>query len=159
MNVVMIERWNMLIKPDDLVYHLGDFCMGRKMNDAEQFFSKLNGKVNIVAGNHDAWMVANAFFPNTKNSYVQKIEQQYTLSLYNEKIVLSHYPMRSWDASHYGSWHLYGHVHGAYSDYGLSMDVGVDTNNFNPYSFEQIKEIMKIKKKEQKDYVIFDKKL
>ena len=26
MNQVMIERWNEVVKPDDIVYHCGDFC-------------------------------------------------------------------------------------------------------------------------------------
>lgn len=157
MDELMVYRWNEYVKPNDTVYYLGDFCMGRTMEDAEKHFKRLNGKVYLVEGNHDAWTTAKAFFPNTKESYVQKLEQQHLLKVDGEKIILSHYPMRSWYNSHYGSWHLYGHVHGALPDYGLSIDVGVDTNDFYPYSFEQVRDIMKKRYIEQRDYVIFKK--
>ena len=157
MDEAMIEKWNSVVREDDTVFHLGDFCLGRKMGYADNYFRKLNGKVYIAQGNHDAWMKDAAFFPNTKNSYVQRIEQQYELNISGRKIILSHYPMRSWNHSHYGSYHLYGHVHGNLPDFGLSIDVGVDTNNFTPYSFEQIEYIMETKKLTQKDYEIFSK--
>jgi calcineurin-like phosphoesterase family protein len=38
-----------------------------------------------------------------------------------------------------------GNSHGKLPSIGKSLDIGVDTNNFYPYSFEQIKEIMKTK--------------
>ena len=47
--------------------------------------------------------------------------------------------MRVWNKSHYGSWELYGHSHGTLEPIGKQLDVGVDTNNFYPYSFEDIK--------------------
>lgn len=57
--------------------------------------------------------------------------------------------MLVWPRSHYNSWQLFGHSHGGLSHtnsdnliHGKQMDVGVDTNNFYPYSFEQIQKIM-----------------
>lgn len=51
----------------------------------------------------------------------------------------SHYAHRVWPKSHHGSLHLYGHSHGTLPDSGnRSMDVGVDTNKFRPYSLEDI---------------------
>jgi hypothetical protein len=43
-----------------------------------------------------------------------------------------------WPRSHYGSIHLYGHSHDMLSHNGKAMDVGVDGNNYHPYSFEEI---------------------
>jgi len=75
-------------------------------------------------------------------------------------IILSHYAMRVWNKSHRGSVMLYGHSHGSLDelrpeftsptwigdDYFIknykTMDVGVDTNNLQPYSLTEIKEIM-----------------
>jgi len=56
--------------------------------------------------------------------------------------------MRTWNASHHGVWHLYGHSHGTLSDdeKALSIDVGVDCHNFYPISYEEVKELMKAKK-------------
>jgi len=51
--------------------------------------------------------------------------------------------MRIWKASHYNSWHLYAHSHNRLKAIGKSLDVGVDGHNFEPWSWEEIKEYMK----------------
>jgi len=53
-------------------------------------------------------------------------------------VVLCHYAMRTWDRSHYGSYHLYGHSHGKLERHGWSMDVGVDCFDFYPVSLRQV---------------------
>ena len=56
-------------------------------------------------------------------------------------VVLSHYPLLRWDRMHYGSFMLHGHVHGTlpFDPNVKRYDVGVDSNNFEPISFEEIK--------------------
>lgn len=63
MNQCMLDNWNSVVKPGDKVYHLGDVFMG----DKEQFvkyWSKLNGKKNLIVGNHDdiKWMAQKELF-------------------------------------------------------------------------------------------------
>ena len=139
MDAVMINRWNSVVKPKDTVYHLGDFSLA---NRVDHIFKQLNGTVYIIRGNHDRWVNKNAFFPITKEGSVFLIPAQYELKHMGETIVLSHYPMISWNKSFHGSWHLFGHVHGILNPYGKSLDVGVDTHEFYPYSFEEVKSIM-----------------
>ena len=59
-------------------------------------------------------------------------------------IVLFHYALWVWNASHQGTWSLYGHSHGDLDDLedSLSFDVGVDCHDFRPLSYEQVKTIM-----------------
>lgn len=66
---------------------------------------------------------------------------------HDQVIVLCHYAMRVWHHSFRGSWHLYGHSHGRLPDdpAALSMDVGVDTHEFRPWHFDEIKERMEEK--------------
>jgi calcineurin-like phosphoesterase family protein len=53
MNRVMIERWNAVVGPEDTVYHLGDFAMG-KPSEWPAFLRQLNGaKKILIRGNHD----------------------------------------------------------------------------------------------------------
>lgn len=61
-----------------------------------------------------------------------------------QNITLCHYCMRVWSKSHFGAYCLHGRSHGTLPDdpNSLSMDVGVDANNFFPVSFNQIKEKM-----------------
>src|SRR5437762_1961140 len=55
MHEAIIERWNSNIKPSDIVYHLGDFCFGKKHLEIAQ---SLNGKKRLVMGNHDCYPAA-----------------------------------------------------------------------------------------------------
>ena len=134
MNETIIENWNYLVKEDDLIYILGDFCFG----DARPLLDKLNGIKVLIEGSHDSSAMS------CRNKF------KFTTPLLNividkQPITLCHYAMRVWHRSHYNSYHSYGHSHGTLPSIGKSMDVGVDTNNFKPYSWEDIKEIIKNK--------------
>ena len=50
MDETMIERWNAKVKPNDVVYHLGDVVINRKHL---HLVKRLNGKKRLVRGNHD----------------------------------------------------------------------------------------------------------
>jgi len=53
--------------------------------------------------------------------------------------------MRVWNHSSHGAWHFYGHSHGRLPslDASLSLDVGVDTHDFRPWHFDEIRDRMK----------------
>jgi calcineurin-like phosphoesterase family protein len=79
-----------------------------------------------------------------------KYDQIKEIKIEGQVIVLCHYMMSIWPGSHYNSWHLFGHSHGRSTEVGKSLDVGVDTEKyghkrFYPYSFDEIKAIMKLK--------------
>ena len=46
MDQTIIENWNKLIKPQDEVFHLGDFSYG-DASSIESVLKKLNGKINL----------------------------------------------------------------------------------------------------------------
>ena len=52
MNLKLIDNWNSVIKPEDTVFFLGDFCLGGK-EDIINIGSKLNGHKVMIMGNHD----------------------------------------------------------------------------------------------------------
>jgi calcineurin-like phosphoesterase family protein len=59
-----------------------------------------------------------------------------------QRIVLCHYAMRVWNHSPNGARHLYGHPRRRLPslDASLSMDVGVDTHDFGPWHFDEIRD-------------------
>jgi calcineurin-like phosphoesterase family protein len=130
MNEEIIKRHNEVVGDDDLVYHLGDFTLS---DDAEKYTRRLKGKHIFIRGSHDYWM---------DDTYHEILTIKPEAEPY---VVLCHYAMKVWDKSHYNSWQLFGHSHGKLKGVGKQMDVGVDTHNFYPYSFEEIREIMKKK--------------
>lgn len=150
MNQLLIDCWNERIKPDDTVYHLGDFAFCNKTKRRE-VIAQLNGNKYLVRGNHDPdrsdWWVEAGFmwardYYNLRQNIVYEDDegnnQQYT-----QQIVLCHFPILSWDNMARGSWHLHGHCHGSLPmTRMMRLDVGVDTNNMYPYSLEDIQKIM-----------------
>lgn len=128
MDDTLIKRHNEIVNSKDTVYHLGDFTL---KNKAENYIRRLNGTHIFIKGSHDYW--------NKELPYI--IEKEID-SIY---VVMCHYAMRTWGRSHFNSWQLYGHSHGELNGIGKQMDVGVDKNNFYPYSFQQIKKIMEKK--------------
>jgi calcineurin-like phosphoesterase family protein len=147
MNAEMIKRWNDKVGKDDLVYHLGDFAL-MPAAKLRQLREQLNGKICLIAGNHESAALdcADCF---------EWIKDYYELTVPDPEahkgqrfIVLLHYAMRVWNAGHYGTWHLYGHSHGNLPDdeTSLSFDVGVDCHNFYPLSYNDVKSLMAQKK-------------
>jgi calcineurin-like phosphoesterase family protein len=52
MNEFLIEKWNSVVKPGDIVYHLGDVMFGDK-DKFKKDWPKFNGSKRLLVGNHD----------------------------------------------------------------------------------------------------------
>lgn len=151
----LVRRWNGRVKPKDSVYHLGDFTLGG-VNVARSYFSRLNGKIYVVPGGHDRRWVKTKEYLYSKDYIVTVLPQLYELKYQKRRFVLCHYPMRSWEGSHYGSIHLHGHCHGTIglldesSDTqlppdqkrGKRLDVSVDCWDFYPITIHQVMDVM-----------------
>lgn len=137
MNNVIIKRWNERVGPKDTVYHEGDFCWaGTKL--AHEILSALNGKIHLLLGNHDKKRLRKGVAER-----FESVQDYLELKIDKKMIILCHYAFEAWNGSHRGSWHLYGHSHGKLHHRGWKrMDVGVDTHDFYPYHFDEVKAIM-----------------
>lgn len=133
MDAALIHNWNAVVRPDDTVYHLGDFTF----KDHDKYLKRLNGTIHFIFGNHDKRKHALAAGFASVSDYSE-------VTVDGQLIVLCHYAFRVWRKSHHGSWHLYGHSHGSLPDdpHSLSFDVGVDCWDYTPISIHQVKERM-----------------
>ena len=147
MNETLIANWNKVVGADDIVFHLGDFCLGdsAKWN---RLLDRLNGKIYLILGNHD--------LRNFRKSYAERFESvamQMHIEVDKQKICLNHYPFLCYDGSNVGVWQLFGHVHTNKNNtsndaarlkmlFPTQYDVGVDNNDFTPASYAQVKEII-----------------
>ena len=149
MNQAMIHLWNSVVKPDDSVYHLGDFFLGKSVDQARNILLQLNGKIHLVRGNHCS-------IDDQLQRHFEWVKDYYELSVPDEDckgrngkqlIVLSHYAFRVWNQSHRGSFHCYAHSHGSLPDDPnlLSMDVGCMLHGLKPISYLEVKDFMKKK--------------
>lgn len=140
MSESLLENFNSTISDKDIVWAIGDSFW--KEESAIFWLKNVKGNWNFILGNHDKDL--RSWIKKANNSKVSSVIHEYAdIKIEDQKITLCHYPMVSWNCSHYGSWLLYGHVHGGRIPLkGKMYDVGVDNNNYNPVSFETIKGIM-----------------
>ena len=158
MDEELIRRWNSKVGPDDIVFHLGDFCWGgsQAWNDV---LDKLNGKIYLCLGNHD--------LKNIRQGYIERFEDvqfQYYIRIEDKVIYLNHVPFATVPGGYRGEkavWQLFGHIHtNPYPEcvgkddercsnlMATQYDVGVDNNDFYPISFNEVKQIIEQKQKE-----------
>ena len=130
MDEAIIANWNACVRQSDTVWHLGDFTWA-KGDEAEAYLKRLNGKVNLVWGNHDSEAVRG--WPRWSSSQFGT-----EIHLDGRRITLCHYAMRVWNKSHRGALMLYGHSHGNLTGSTQSLDVGVDYWDMRPVSLGEI---------------------
>lgn len=154
MDDAIIKNINELVKPDDTLWHLGDFCFGPK--DAEAFLRvaanyrrRINcRKIILIHGNHDPDPYHFRHDEREKGERFAALFYEFypvrRTTIMKQKITLHHYAQRVWDKSHKGAWHLYGHSHGSLPDdpNSLSFDCGVDCHGMKPLSFPEVQKIM-----------------
>lgn len=136
MDSTIINNYNSVVKQGDTVYDLGDFSF----RNPKYYLDRFVVQPIRIKGSHDHDLKDNA-----PRMLVLQLKDLVVLSeqlVYAMSITLCHYAMRSWEQSHYGTWHLFGHHHGMLPPYGLSFDVGVDCWEFFPVSLDQVKEKM-----------------
>jgi calcineurin-like phosphoesterase family protein len=132
MDADMIVRWNAVVTPRDRVIHVGDFGYRCDPKRLRSIFSKLNGQKFLVIGNHDDNNETLAM------PWAAPPRDILHLSVDGQRVVCSHFAMRTWTGAHRGAVHVYGHSHGRLPGTSMSCDVGVDCWNFFPVDLPTI---------------------
>lgn len=142
MDAVIVKRWNEVVSPTDIVWHLGDVSWRR--GNPDECLRRLNGRKHLIVGNHDPFPGKNPRF----DGCFESINTLKDIKIGDQKITLCHYAMRTWNCAHHGAWQLFGHSHGnlVVTPGALQMDVGVDCHGFAPVPFAKVKSLMDGKK-------------
>ena len=127
----MINAWNGVVRPDDTVWHLGDFAYRMKPGRLTGLFHRLNGIKNLIVGNHDG--------DDTLALPWASVAQMREISVDGQRIWLSHYALREWPRFFKDSMHFFGHSHSRMPGSRRCLDVGVDNIGFTPQTLEQMK--------------------
>lgn len=56
MNEALIENWNSVVGPNDVVFYGGDLCW-REKESTKAITDRLNGKIYFIMGNHDDYKI------------------------------------------------------------------------------------------------------
>lgn len=157
MNEVMIERWNQTVKPNDIVFHLGDVALG-KIAESLPLIGRLNGYKILVPGNHDRIFSGEKeskrerFLPEYEKVFQLVTREQRWIKLRGEPtwLPMCHFPYAG--DSHGNDRHadkrpedkgaplIHGHVHDKWLTNGRMLNVGVDVHDFRPVSEEYVRD-------------------
>jgi len=138
MDECMMDNWNSVVKPGDLVYHLGDVFFGNK----ETFIKKwklLNGSKRLVLGNHDDAK----FF--VKHELVTKVVVW--REFHEHGLLLSHVPLdpsgllrkRYYTGPQKRLLNVHGHIHQNPSPTEHHKCVCVEQINYTPVNLEDLR--------------------
>lgn len=135
MNQHMMERWNSVVSPNDLVYHLGDVYLGNKVPETEvlSFLLKLNGRKRLILGNHD----------RGKDPILHQIfEKIYMGRIFKDKgLILSHFPLHPMYTivGDVEFLNVHGHIHEKESPEGRYKNVSVEAIDYTPINIEELR--------------------
>lgn len=157
MHEALIKNWNDRVKPEELVYVLGDFSFANP-NLTRKVMDRLNGKKILVKGNHDMpahKAILAGFSEVHENIFIDLTAQGGK----THRVFLSHFPFRHnllmwlkykifggyWDTRYNhkrmvddGQWLLHGHTHQRYKQKRRMIHVGVDAWDYRPVSHHEI---------------------
>lgn len=150
MNAEIVKRHNEVVAPEDIVYVLGDLCMGADLEKNKQLIESLNGRLRILYGNHDTIKRKDMYLDCENVEVCLGYATVLPYKKYN--FYLSHYPTIT---ANYDSDKplkaqvpsICGHTHADFWDIdidkGIIFHAEVDTNNCYPWNLDDIIEKLK----------------
>ena len=123
----MVERWNAVVRDEDIVYHLGDVYLG---NDAgRRILPRLRGRKRLILGNHD----------NGKDQNLHKVFDKILMwRMFPEfNCLLTHVPVHE-SAMFKVQYNLHGHIHQNASPTERHINCCVEVQDYTPKSLEEL---------------------
>ena len=133
MDRALMDAWNSVVRPGDVVYHLGDFSL-RPAETIQGLLKKLHGTKHLIVGNHDR----TTGMEGCRLQGWASMREMAKISVDGQSVFLCHYPMREWPGMWQGTVHLYGHVHGNLQPMPGSMEVSADVWGGKPVQMAEI---------------------
>jgi calcineurin-like phosphoesterase family protein len=155
MNEAIIERHNLMVSPNDIVYCLGDCMLGDNEKGID-CMKQLNGEIHIIPGNHCTNTRIKLYKEN--GFIVEPHALPIKFGKYN--FIATHYPMLTGNLEKESlkqmTLNLHGHTHSInrfYNELPYCYHVGVDAHDCKPIQIEIILEDMKNKVNDCKQYL------
>jgi calcineurin-like phosphoesterase family protein len=152
MNDTIVLNINKRVKEDDHLICLGDWSFGNVKN-IKTVRDRINcNNIDIILGNHDYHI------KKVQNEYnvFTNVDKYKEITIKKIKIILFHFPIFSWNYMDQGAIHLHGHCHYNNSKKKTngprSMDVGLDGNEMQVYSIDEIFELLLHENKRQEGH-------
>lgn len=125
MNEEMVKRWNDTVRPNDLVYHLGDVTINHKFLS---ILGRLNGRKRLIMGNHDNAKVG------TYMEYFQRLYCSYAF----EGFLATHIPVHESQLYRFGH-NVHGHLHEKSLGDPRYLCVSVEHTDYRPIALYEVR--------------------
>jgi len=157
MNNDMINIINNHVSADDILLHLGDFCLNTTTEEYYNIISRLHVKeMWLLWGNHNNPIQRS--YGNTRTqvaahahgTLIRYLDHYFTFRNGKKTFVCFHFPISVWDGQSHNSMHLCGHSHGSFQPSRPEdatrkiLDCGWDVHN-KPLTMQEIEHIMSTK--------------
>ena len=130
-DAALIAAWNAVVRPEDNVWHLGDFALGPSAERIAGILGSLSGTKHLIIGNNDGAGTLQAHGWASIAHYAE-------ISVDARRLVLCHYAFRTWNGIGRGAINLHGHSHNKLKPIPRQYDVGVDAQGPAPISLADI---------------------
>ena len=130
-DAALIAAWNAVVRPEDNVWHLGDFALGPSAERIAEILGSLSGTKHLIIGNNDGAGTLQAHGWASIAHYAE-------ISVDARRLVLCHYAFRTWNGIGRGAINLHGHSHNKLKPIPRQYDVGVDAQGPAPISLADI---------------------
>lgn len=130
-DAALIAAWNAVVRPEDNVWHLGDFALGPSAERIAEILGSLSGTKHLIIGNNDGAGTLQAHGWASIAHYAE-------ISVDARRLVLCHYAFRTWNGIGRGAVNLHGHSHNKLKPIPRQYDVGVDAQGPAPISLADI---------------------
>lgn len=138
MNEAIITNWNSVVKDNDKVFHLGDFCFGRANIEIAK---RLKGQKRLILGNHDIYGAA---------EYLQYFKSVHGALFWNN-CILTHVPVHPCQLGYRAKYNIHGHLHSKKVDDWRYINVSCEQNDLCLINGDEISKTssQEIKEKER----------
>ena len=137
MNEVIINNWNHIVKPNDVIYHLGDVAFAIKQRDSlAKIMPRLMGRKRLILGNHD--YEAKDYYP-----YFEKVMswRQFGTDMFKRPVVLTHFPLHESSFAYReggNGINVHGHIHEKDAPTINHRNVSVEQTGYKPVAIEEL---------------------
>lgn len=154
----IVTRWNAFVRPDDIVWLLGDVGIAKSDGDILYWVSKLNGRKQLITGNHDSVHPGNRNARKHQRQWLEVFESVQPFakaSVCGNDFLMSHFPYEGdrpdraergnqWRLRDEGMPLLHGHLHcqeRLMSNNRKIVHVGLDAWDLKPVKDVQIHDL------------------
>lgn len=141
-DIHILNEYNKLVQPQDDFYFLGDLAFTKKREQLawiESLLIQMKGNKFFIKGNHDHSETIKLY-----EKHGIYLGEKKTITIGEDRVTLNHFPQRTWDKSHHGSFHIYGHHHGdlEHTPWGRSLDAAVNIWGYKPINWNFTKDLL-----------------